>query len=359
MLNIRSPLPRWSTPGTARRDGDTGAIVPLTGFGTNPGNLDAATLVPANLAAGAALVVVLHGCTQTAAGYARSSGWTELAAREGFALLLPEQRGENNMNRCFNWFEHGDIARDEGEPASIMQMVDAVIAKHALDRSRVFVTGLSAGGAMANVMLATYPDRFAGGAIIAGLAYGSASSMSAALQRMRGRGGDDVALSVKRVRDASTHQGKWPRVSIWHGTADNTVVEANAEAILAQWRGVHNVEAAPSVSTTADGYPHRSWHDASGRIVIEDYRITGMGHGTPIAAGLGSAAPFVLDVGIASTRHIAAGWGLSEVSVVETAPPPAPIRAPASPIPNLAKLPVPDKVRTVIEDALKTAGLLR
>ncbi|TIL83807.1 MAG: PHB depolymerase family esterase, partial [Mesorhizobium sp.] len=112
----------------------------------------------------APLVVVLHGCTQTAAGYDDGSGWSQLADQEGFTLLFPEQQRANNPNLCFNWFVPGDTKRNGGEALSIRQMIGAVVVEYGLDRKRIFITGLSAGGAMTSVMLACYPEVFAGGA---------------------------------------------------------------------------------------------------------------------------------------------------------------------------------------------------
>ena len=104
-------------------------------------------------------------------------------------MLFPEQQRANNANLCFNWFVPEDIRRDSGEALSIRQMIEATVVAHGIDRRRIFVTGLSAGGAMASVMLATYPEIFAGGAIIAGLPYGSAATIPEAFDRMRGHGG--------------------------------------------------------------------------------------------------------------------------------------------------------------------------
>src|SRR4051812_18114873 len=120
----------------------------VTAFGSNPGNLRMFTYVPERRPVGAPLVVVLHGCTQTAAGYDEGAGWSTLAERYGFALLLPEQQRANNPNNCFNWFLPGDIRRGQGEALSIYQMIEHMVADEKLDRRRVFVTGLSAGGAM-------------------------------------------------------------------------------------------------------------------------------------------------------------------------------------------------------------------
>jgi poly(hydroxyalkanoate) depolymerase family esterase len=146
-------------------------------FGRNPGNLRMFVHIPDGLPSMAPLVVALHGCDQTAEGYDRGTGWSALADRLGFAVVYAEQQPANNPKNCFSWFLPGDTTRDLGEARSIRQMVEHAIANFGVDRSRVFVTGLSAGGAMASAMLATYPEVFAGGAIIAGLPHGSARSV--------------------------------------------------------------------------------------------------------------------------------------------------------------------------------------
>ena len=139
-------------------------------FGSNPGQLRMFSHMARPAVNHSALVVVLHGCGQTAAGYDHGAGWSTLADRYGFALLVPEQQRSNNPNGCFNWFQPEDAQRGRGEAASIRQMVEHMVREKGVDPSRVFVTGLSAGGAMTSVMLACYPDVFAAGAIIAGLA---------------------------------------------------------------------------------------------------------------------------------------------------------------------------------------------
>src|SRR4051812_7766720 len=161
-----------------------GHLTELTGFGSNPGALRMFTYVPKKLSRAPALVVVLHGCTQSAAAYDLGAGWSTLAKRYGFVLLLPEQTPANNPKTCFNWFLPADTARDRGEALSIRQMIEKTIGAHGIDRTRVFVTGLSAGGAMAAAMLATYPEVFAAGAIIAGLPYGAAGNVQQAFESM-------------------------------------------------------------------------------------------------------------------------------------------------------------------------------
>ena len=159
-------------------------LIEVTGFGANPGELKMFSFVPDELQPKPALVVVLHGCGQTASGYDLGAGWSSLAARYGFALLMPEQQASNNPNGCFNWFNPEDTARDSGEACSIRQMITRMVGDVGIDPHRVFVTGISAGGAMTSVMLATYPEVFAGGAIIAGLPFGVATNVREALSGM-------------------------------------------------------------------------------------------------------------------------------------------------------------------------------
>jgi poly(hydroxyalkanoate) depolymerase family esterase len=293
------------------------------GFGTNPGNLRMFRYLPSGLAAEPALVVVLHGCTQTAAGYDLGAGWSTLSNRYGFALLLPEQQRANNPNGCFNWFQPGDIERGQGECLSIRQMIEAMIVDKGIDRRRVFVTGLSAGGAMTAVMLACYPEVFAGGAIIAGLPYGAATSVQQAFQSMHQCPERPARVWGDLVRGAAPHKGAWPHVSIWHGSADKTVVPGNANEILKQWTDVHGLALTPAAQDIIDGYPRQAWVNAAGDEVIESYAVTHMAHGTPLATGAadgecGAAGPFLLEVGISSSYHIAKFFGLAKPRDVDS-----------------------------------------
>ena len=161
----------------------TARLSEVEGFGSNPGNLRMLSYIPERLSDSPALVVVLHGCTQTAGGYDHGTGWSTMADRFGFALLLPEQRRANNPNSCFTWFSAADTSRERGEALSIRQMIERMVLDHGIDRSRIYVTGLSAGGAMTSVMLATYPEVFAGGAIVAGLPYGVRGKRAGSVRR--------------------------------------------------------------------------------------------------------------------------------------------------------------------------------
>lgn len=292
-------------------------LTEVSAFGSNPGNLRMLAYVPPNLPQSAPLVVVLHGCTQTAASYDFGTGWSTLADRYGFALLLPEQRRTNNPLRCFNWFRPEDYERDGGEPQSVRQMIEWMVASHGIDRSRIYVSGVSAGAAMTSVMLATHPELFAGGAIIAGLPYRCATGLQEGFECIFQGRSRTASEWGDLIRSATPHSGAWPKISVWHGAADSTVKPMNAEEIIKQWTDVHRIAPAPTIQTSIDGHPYRVWQNADGDDVLEAYTITGMAHGVPIdpngEGGCGTAAPFILDVGISSTHHIARFWGLTQL----------------------------------------------
>jgi poly(hydroxyalkanoate) depolymerase family esterase len=300
-------------------------LTAVTSFGTNPGNLRMYKHVPTNMPANAPLVVAMHGCTQTAAGY-EATGWTALANILKFYVVYPEQVSGNNQNTCFNWFEPGDIARGQGEALSIKQMVDTMKAAHSIDASRVFVTGLSAGGAMTHVMAATYPDVFAGAAVMAGVPYKCATSMTDAFSCMS-PGVDKTPTAWRElVRGAySGYTGAYPRISLWHGTSDYTVKNTNLTEALEQWTAVHGIDLTEDVSETVAGYPHKVYKNAAGKALVETYAITGMGHGTAIdpatrfpgtTVACGTAGAYVLDTDICSTWHVAKFFGLDNSDTV-------------------------------------------
>lgn len=281
----------------------------------NPGNLTMTRYVPDGLPSGRPVVVALHGCTQTAATYGTGSGWLELADRLRFTVVLPEQKTANNLNRCFNWFERGDTTRGQGEVESIAQMVRQTVAETGADPLRVYVTGLSAGGAMTAAMLATYPELFAGGGIVAGVAYRCAASMIEAFSCMYPGRNLPPATLGGAVRSASSHTGPWPTVSVWQGSADYTVAPANATELVEQWTNVHGIPASPTRTDTVAGYPH-AVYESGGRVVVEKYTITGMGHGQPVdpgtgAAQCGRAGAYVLDVNICAAWHLGVTWQLA------------------------------------------------
>nr|WP_246300925.1 PHB depolymerase family esterase [Rhizobium rhizolycopersici] len=274
--------------------------------------------VPEALPAEAPLVVVLHGCRQTAESYDRAAGWTALAREQGFCVLYPEQKDANNPRRCFNWFRPSEVTRDRGELASIRQMIVHLSARAGCDPTRIYITGLSAGGAMTAAMLANYPELFAGGAIFAGLPFGAARDARRALAAMEHAPERSASEWGDLVRVASPSAGGLPPLSIWHGTADRTVSISNAEALVAQWLDVRGIDPAGFSETRAKGRRIRRWRDAMGRSQVTFHRIAGLAHGTPIARGKGGGyaarpEPFMLEAGFSSTLEIAREWGLLRV----------------------------------------------
>jgi poly(hydroxyalkanoate) depolymerase family esterase len=309
--------------GSWRFFGGCGDLTEIEDFGSNPGDLSMCAYLPEGLGNSRPLVVALHGCTQGASDYGDETGWKQLADAHGFALLLPQQSWSNNIALCFNWFRPQDISRGDGdgggEAASIRQMIETMKGEYAIDSNRIYITGLSAGGAMTAAMLSLYPEVFAGGAVIAGVPFGCATDLGEA-QDCMDPGRDLSPLQWGNlVRDArGTAPGKWPIVSIWHGDADDTVNIMNAGELVDQWTDVHGIDREPDRQSTVNGHTRRVYVDDAGTARVEIYVITDMAHGTPVDPGGASGEPcgvagsYILDARICSSRNIARFWGLIE-----------------------------------------------
>jgi poly(hydroxyalkanoate) depolymerase family esterase len=299
-----------------RPESDDTRLVEQVGFGSNPGELRMFSFVPSQFSKAGALVVVLHGCKQTAASHDMAAGWSHLAQRYGFALLMPQQSVANNARGCFNWFQPEDVRRDSGEAGSICQMINHMVAGHDIDKRKIFITGLSAGGAMTTAMLAIYPKTFAAGAIVAGLPYGIAGNVRQALSAMYQSLTHTPHELGDLVRAASAHRGPWPRISIWHGSSDRVVNPGNADELVKQWCNVHGIDLASTSTGVVDGHPHQVWWNDDGETMVESYTISDMAHGTPLGNmdevdEYGSPGQFAIEAGISSSYHIASFFGLT------------------------------------------------
>jgi poly(hydroxyalkanoate) depolymerase family esterase len=223
------------------------------------------------------LVVMLHGCTQSADDFAAGTRMNELAAENGFLVAYPEQAKSANPNKCWNWFRPTEQERDQGEPSIIAGIVGAVKAANAVDERRIFVAGLSSGGAMATTLAATYPELFAAVGVHSGLAYRAAHSLPSAILAMKGASSDVFF----RRPDAACLTA--PTI-IFQGSADETVHPRNGEALLAQWlacRSWSTVAGARLREESGESgrrYVRRYITGEDGRPLLEHWAVEGLAH---------------------------------------------------------------------------------
>lgn len=225
--------------------------------------------IPANQPSAAMpLIVMLHGCTQSPDDFAAGTGMNALAEQHGFLVAYPAQPSGANANKCWNWFKAEDQGRDRGEPALIAGLTRDILRDHPVDPTRVYVAGLSAGGAAAAIMGAAYPDLFCAVGVHSGLAVGSATDMPQAFAAMRsGSSGKTLAKAAPMI--------------VIHGLADTTVHSSNGAAVVAQTLAAHgDLTATKRKGKSAGGKSYRqtSYHDAKGRSMCEHWEINGAGH---------------------------------------------------------------------------------
>lgn len=291
-------------------------------------NLRMFKYVPASAGPNPPMVLVLHHCFQGAADYLEDAGWHAIADRYGLVLLLPQQSALNDLTYCFSWSHQTTQTRGRGESYAIYLMMQRMIRDHSVDPRRIFVTGLSSGGSMSLIMMAVYPEMFAGGGVIGAVPFGCATSGIAFPSCLLGgdtvaNGGDPSTLAG-RVRAANpSYRGPWPRLSLWHGTEDRVSRPVNGQLILRQWLDLHHVGPNPSESTRIDRYPRDIYRNARGQVAVEFIALTGLGHSTPVdsASGCGrhddSVGNFIADVGLCSSEVIAQFWGLRPVGTAQ------------------------------------------
>lgn len=254
------------------------------------------------------LVMMLHGCTHDAGDTAEISGMNEVAEANEFLVVYPEQSRLANLMKCWNWFSPKDQSRDAGEPSILAAVVDRVCSTHNVDADRVYAVGVSAGGAMASILGATYPDIFAAIGVFAGAEFKAATSASAGLAVMK-HGGPDPDRQGQLAFDAMfdglarTKRRQMP-VIVFHGTADTTVSPVNAGQLIAQWGKTNACLAAQSfggefaLSETIfsgeapGGYAFRKYvyTDQAGCLLMEKWLVQSLGHawsGSPMASKYG------------------------------------------------------------------------
>jgi feruloyl esterase len=290
-------------------------------------NLRMYKYVPESAGPNAPLVVVLHHCFQSAADYLEDSGWHTVANRYGLVLLLPQQSVLNDFTYCFSWSHETTQTRGNGESQAIALMVERMIRDERVDRSRIFVTGLSSGGSMTLVMLATHPELFAGGAVIGAVPFGCATSGIEFPGCLLGSDAPALASPAAlgdRIRAVNpSYRGPWPRLMVWHGTEDRVSRPVNGELILQQWLNLHGIASGARESARLGAFPRSIYRDHSGQDAVDFITLTGIGHSTPVdsAHGCGSSndgvGNFISDIGLCSSEVIAQFWGLRPAAAAQ------------------------------------------
>lgn len=301
---------------------DKSKLTEVKSFGENPGNLNLHYYDPFETTdtLNRPMVVVLHGCNQNAKTISELSGWNKLAKLYNFYVLYPEQKRINNGSDCFNWFQYEDIQKNKGESASILSMCAYMQKNFRIDSTKIFVTGMSAGGAMTVVMLAAYPDKFSAGASFAGGAYKSAGSALEALNVIQGK----FQQTKETIRTAVTEENPdfsndYPSLYIYHGTNDKVVNYKNADQLVKQWKSLFPSEPLSVSETenfkTINGLTVKSWENQKGIVRIKLYTMKDLGHYYMIKPGDknnegGKPGIFSSQKGFHSTWQAAVDFGL-------------------------------------------------
>ena len=233
------------------------------------GSRDYRLYVPAELPAGQVpLIVMMHGCTQSPEDFANGTGLNQLAEEFGFLIAWPAQTNGANMQKCWNWYRPEDQARERGEPGLIAGIVTDILASHDVDPARIYIAGLSAGGAIAAIMGAAYPEVFAAIGVHSGLPVGAARDMPSAFSAMRSGA------------EGATLHNSTPTI-VFHGLADSTVHPSNGDAVMAQSLGSRSGTKRARVNGVSDGgrkYRLTRHSLPDGTTTAEHWEIDGAGH---------------------------------------------------------------------------------
>lgn len=238
------------------------------------------------------LVVMLHGCTQNADDFAAGTKMNTIAERETFIVLYPEQSSEANANSCWNWFEPAHQERGKGEPAIIAGITQKLMSQYNIDHNRVYVAGMSAGGAMTVIMGATYPDLYAGIGVSAGLEYKAAHDLLSAISAQE-LGGPDPNQQGGLAYLAAGSEARVVPTIVFHGQNDLTVQVVNGHQVLSQWAqtndyaddGLNNDSITDQAAYVEQGqvpngytYTRSVYKDSKGEEMMEKWIVDTMTH---------------------------------------------------------------------------------
>ncbi len=251
---------------------------------------------PTNYQAGVAvpLVVMLHGCTQTAVDLATGTQMNQLAEQQNFIVVYPQQSNAANQYLCWNWFDPANQSRDKGEPSIIVGIVQSITqntVQWTIDTKSIYVAGISAGAALAVILGATYPDVFAAIGVHAGFEYQAATNSNAGLRAGR-KGGPDPRQQGLLAYEAMGSFARVVPTIVFHGTNDYVINIINGDQVVQQWmytdmlasNGAYNVDFAAPTTTTSGrvpggrSYVTYGWTDANSKEIQQYWKVNGMGH---------------------------------------------------------------------------------
>ncbi len=262
-----------------RRPSEGGGQFVERSFSNAAGARDYKLFVPSPRPGLRPLVIMLHGCSQSPDDFAAGTRMNELGEEQGFFVAYPRQSGRANAQRCWNWFEPSEQGREMGETGIVAGLARALATEHPIDRTRIYIAGLSAGGAAAANIARAYPDLFAAVGVHSGLAAGCARDLPSALSAMRvGAPGSEAPGGASGFGAGSVTQGLRVPTIVIHGEGDGTVSPRNADAILAQ-AGIGSLTPKTERGSSAGHSYHRTrYADEAGRVQVEAWSIQGAGH---------------------------------------------------------------------------------
>ena len=258
-------------------------------FGDNPGKLRAFYHEPDNSSSNMPLLVVLHGCNQRAREAADLTDWNKLADTYGFYVLYPEQKTTNNGSRCFNWFLEKDYTKNSGENESIKNMVTHVQDDFQIDKSRTYITGLSAGALMSMIMIADYPEMFDGAAIMAGGPFKAVEKVKESVDALAGKIDKTPEEWGDLVREENPDfTGEYPKIMVLHGKNDLVSNFKNSNEVIDQWSNVLGISLDDKTTTNPETDITRiAYTDAQMNEVIVSIEVDKMGHAIAVDPGNG------------------------------------------------------------------------
>jgi len=265
-------------------------------YSSPAGNLPYVVYTPLNYRADTSvpLLVMLHGCTQSAADFAAGTQMNLVAEEHNFIVVYPQQVRKNNSLYCWNWFDLANQSRDHGEPAMIVGIVQDILqntAQWTIDTARIYVAGISAGAAMSVILGATYPDIFAAIGIHSGFEYQALKSHRGALTISK-RGGPDPLQQGLAAYEAMGSYARIVPTIVFHGTKDTVINITNGDQVVQQWMQTDMLAShdtyvadfnAPATATTykiPTGYAYTvyTWQNSRGKTIQEYWKVNGLGH---------------------------------------------------------------------------------